>query len=133
MNNSLPRIALATFMACACNSAVAQDTDTVEVREMLAHMQELHSSLHGMTITMTGAIGTTIGDLLYFKNDDGRFQVQFDAGSSARKSIEGCELEWFGWANSNCIVEVDAEIAVTTEYNFADGGAIKLIVYEVRR
>lgn len=97
MNKTLPRIALATFMACACNSAVAQDTDTVEVREMLAHMQELHSSLHGMTITMTGAIGTTIGDLLYFKNDDGRFQVQFDAGRSARKSIEGCELEWFGW------------------------------------
>ena len=68
----------------------------------------------------------------YFKNDHGQFAVQFDAGRSARKSIEGCELELFGWANSDCIVEVDAEIAVEKAYGFADGGEVKLIVYNVR-
>ena len=82
---------------------------------------------------MKGAIGTFIGDSLYFKNDHGRFEVQFDAGRNARKSIEGCELEWFGWANSKCIVEVDAELVVEEVYSFAEGGEVSLIVYALRK
>lgn len=112
--------------------AYAEETDTVEVLAAVDQMAKIHASLEGKTVTMRGAIGTMIGDTLYFKNDHGQFAVQFDAGRNARKSIEGCELEWFGWANSDCIVEVDAEIAIETAYDFADGGEIKLIVYEVR-
>ena len=114
------------------SAASAQDTDTTEVMAAVEQMTKIHASLQGKTITMRGAIGTLFGDSLYFKNDHGQFAVQFDAGRSARKSIEGCELELFGWANSDCIVEVDAEIAVEKAYGFADGGEVKLIVYNVR-
>ena len=82
---------------------------------------------------MKGAIGTFITDSLHFKNQHGQFDVQFDAGRKARKSKEGREVEWFGWANSNCIVEVDAELEVDEAFSFANGGKIKLIVYDVRK
>ena len=114
-------------------AASAQDTDTAEVMAAVDQMAKIHASLQGKTITMRGAIGTLIGDSLYFKNDHGQFAVQFDAGRNARKSIGGCKLEWFGWANSDCIVEVDAEIAIKEAYTFADGGEVKLIVYDVRK
>ncbi len=120
------------FSVSWASGAMAQDTNTTEVMTAIDEMAAIHASLQGKTVTMRGAIGTLIGDNLYFKNDQGRFSVQFDAGRNARKSIDGCELEWFGWANSDCIVEVDAEIAIEEVYDFADGGQVKLIVYDVR-
>lgn len=133
MTKTLINIAFSTFVALVGTAASAEETDTIEVMQTIEQMAKLHASLKGKTVTMNGAIGTMIGDTLYFKNDHGQFKVQFDAGRNARKLIEGCELEWFGWANSDCIVEVDAEIEIDTAYDFADGGEIKLIVYEVRR
>jgi len=133
MSKKLINIAFSALMALMSTTAVAQDTDTTEVMGAVEQMAKLHASLKGKTVTMNGAIGTLVSDTLYFKNDHGQFQVQFDAGRSARKLIEGCELEWFGWANSDCIVEVDAEVEIETAFTFAEGGEIKLIVYEVRR
>ncbi len=75
---------------------------------------------------MRGVIGTLFGNALYVKNDHGQFKVQFDAGRSARKFIEGCELELFGWANSNCVVDFDVEIAIEEPYDFAQGGEFNI-------
>ena len=121
------------LFACSATAVTAQDTDTATVMQTVEEMAELHASLNGKTVKMRGAIGTLIGETLYFKNDDGQFAVQFDAGRNARKTIEGCELEWFGWANSNCIVDIEAEITIEKVYDFADGGEIKLIVYDVQK
>lgn len=113
-------------------AASAEETDTAEVMRIYKRMEELHSSLVGKTLTIRGAIGTLIGDALYLKNDMGQFDVQFDAGRNARRKVENCELEWFGWENSECIFEFDAEIAIEEPYDFAKGGELKLIIYEVR-
>ena len=133
MTTRIMNVIFSLVFASLGAGAAAEDTDTAEVMQTVEQMAKLHASLSGKTVTMGGAIGTIFGDTLYFKNDFGQFSVQFDAGRNARKSIEGCELEWCGWANSDCIVEVDAEISIETEYDFADGGELKLIVYEVRR
>lgn len=125
-------LAVGLVMSFAPNVVSAEETQTEEVRTILNEIEILHASLAGKTITMRGAIGTFIGDQLYIKNDDGQFKVQFDAGRSARQLIEGCELEWFGWANSECVFEFDAEIKIEKEFTFADGGEIVLIVYELR-
>jgi hypothetical protein len=123
------------LFACSATAVTAQDTDTdtATVIQIVEEMAELHASLNGKTVKMRGAIGTLFGEALYFKNDDGQFSVQFDAGRNARKTIEGCELEFFGWANSNCIVDIEAEITIETVYDFADGGEIKLIIYDVQK
>ncbi|MCK4861656.1 MAG: hypothetical protein KAS85_07085 [Rhodobacteraceae bacterium] len=122
-------LAALVFAASAVN---AEETQTAEVEQSISEISALYSSLEGKTITMRGAIGTFISDTLLFKNDMGQFTVQFDAGRSARKRTEGCELEWFGWQNSSCLFEVDAEIAFDSEYSFSNGREVKLIIYEVR-
>lgn len=128
-------IAVASLVCGLFNisGVAAQEPDTSAVMATVAQISELHASLNEKAVTMRGGIGTLIGDNLYFKNDHGQFSVQFDAGRSARKAIEGCKLEWYGWANSDCIVEVDAEIVIETAYSFSEGGEIKLIVYNVRK
>ena len=125
----------ALFLTATMGShlANAEETNTAEVLDTVSQISALYSSLEGKTISMTGAIGTLISDTLYLKNDDGKFKVQFDAGRAARKQIAGCELEFFGWANSDCIVDVDAEIMIEDKFSLADGVEITLIVYELER
>ena len=121
------------LVVLACSTpALSEVIQTTEVTEIVKKMTELHASLNGKTVTMKGAIGTLLSDELFFKNEDGQFSVQFDAGRAARKKVEGCELEWFDWAKSKCLFEVDAEIVVDEPFSFADGGKIKLIVYDIR-
>ena len=132
MKTTTLKAAFALTAAFLSSPAFAQDTDTDAVLDAVGQIARLHASLSEMTVTMSGAIGSLLGHGLYFKNDHGQFTVQFDAGRSARKSIAECEVELFGWANSNCIVEIDAEIAIEEAYTFANGGKVKLIVYEVR-
>lgn len=119
-------------LAFAASTVNAEETQTAEVEQTISEISALYRSLEGQTITMRGALGTFIGDTLIFKNDMGQFTVQFDAGRSARKRTEGCELEWFGWQNSNCLFEVDAEIAFDTDYSFSNGREVTLIIYELR-
>lgn len=120
---------LATLMAGA---VVAQETDTLEVTRIIGEIAQRHAALSGKTITMTGTLGTYISDNIYFANEDGFFEVQFDAGREARRRIEGCLVTPFGTSSSQCVFEIDAELVVAERFDLADGGEIKLIVYEVR-
>ena len=81
---------------------------------------------------MKGALGTFVGEAIYFKNDNGMFEVQFDAGRAARKKIEGCQLDWFVWSKSKCLFDVDAEISISEAFSLAEGGKITLIIYDIR-
>lgn len=112
--------------------ASAEETQTGEVLALMRQISDLHAQLDGKTATLSGGLGTLIGDTIYFQSDLGRFQVQFDAGREARRLIEGCEISLFGNVESRCVFEVDAELRVSESYNLADGGEIELIVYNVR-
>ena len=92
---------------------MADETQTAEVRQIVAQLSKLHQSLAEKTVTLKGALGTFVGDDIYFKNDNGMFEVQFDAGRMARKKIDGCQLNWFDWSKSKCLFEVDAEISIS--------------------
>jgi hypothetical protein len=123
---------LITLMILLPSIACAESTQTKSVLATTDKISGLYNSLSGKTVTMRGAIGTKIGDQLYFKNDHGQFKVQFDAGRAARKKIEGCKIEWIGWKNSKCLHEVDAEIKLDGKYSLSDGIDLDLIVYEIR-
>jgi len=114
--------------------ATGQDseTQTEVVNGIVAQIESLHASLNGKTITATGAVGTLIGETLYFVNAAGKFKVQFDAGREDRRRIEGCEVPLFGDADPKCIFTVDAELSVSEPYTLADGGEVRLIIYDVK-
>ncbi len=50
----------------------------------------------------------------------------------ARRKIEGCEVNWSGWENSQCIFVADVEISIDQDFQFAQGIQPKLIVVEIR-
>lgn len=93
-------------------------------------LAELRIGLTGKEITVAGHIGTglDIGDdeALSFRDDEGNiYPVVFDAGRTARKSLEGCEFAMFG-GGSPCAMEGRAEVEL-------DGSRLRLIIYEVAR
>lgn len=119
-----------------CGALVIASGSAHAETDFLAKISEIagmYRELDGTELTSRGAIGTMIGENLYFKNELGQFQVIFDAGREARRAIEGCELEWFGWQNSDCIVEIDAEISIDDTFEFSQGVQPKLIIFGIRR
>jgi len=126
------KLLVAPLLFCASQSA-SEETQTGEVLSLTKQLSELHTQLDGKTITLTGGLGTFIGDRIYFLNDLGRFEVQFDAGREARRLIEGCQINPWGDTEARCLFEVDAELMVSESYSLADGGEVKLIVYDVRQ
>jgi len=125
-------ILVLTTVLFSSTATLAQNTQTTEVEEIVRDISAAYTSLNGKTITLRGAIGTLFGDSIYFANANGRFEVQFDAGRTARKKIANCELNMFDWQRSDCTVEVDAEILIKEPFSFAEGTEVTLIVYEVR-
>lgn len=126
------KIGAALVFTALVSPAHSEETQTSEVLSVMQQISSLHSSLNGMTATLMGGLGTIIGDQIYFQSDLGRFRVQFDAGREARRRIEGCSITLFGNVESRCVFEVDAELRVSESFNLADGGEIRLIVYNVR-
>lgn len=126
------KIGAALVCAALVSPAHSEETQTAEVLSVMQQIASLHSSLNGMTATLTGGLGTIVGDQIYFQSDLGRFRVQFDAGREARRRIEGCSITLFGNVESRCVFEVDAELRVSESFNLADGGEIRLIVYSIR-
>lgn len=130
--------ALSNFVLVSVTSlfpawAKASDqTQTEEVLGILEFMKAAHNELDGMTVTLTGGLGTIFGDQLYFQHELGRFTVQFDAGREARRKIEGCSITLFGNIDSRCVFEVDAELRASSSYKLSDGGEMELIIYAVR-
>ena len=93
-------------------------------------LAEMRVDLTGREITVTGHIGSglEIGDdeALSFRDAEGNiYPVIFDAGRTARKSLEGCEFAMFG-GGSPCAMEGKAEVEL-------DGSHLRLIIYEVAR
>lgn len=122
--------------AALAGSAAAQMADTSEVRVTVSQIARLHAGLDGKIIDVTGALGTLIGDTLYFRSADGLLsddliEVQFDAGREARRLVEGCSITLFGNADPRCVFDVEAELDVIEPYNLPDGGRIRLIILDV--
>ncbi|MDP3197650.1 hypothetical protein [Tabrizicola sp.] len=91
-------------------------------------LAELRNGLTGREITVSGHIGTglDIGDdeALSFRDLDGNtYPVVFDAGRTARKTLEGCKFAMFG-GGSPCAMDGKAELEL-------DGSRLRLIIYEV--
>lgn len=110
----------------------SEQTQTDQVLGIVELIRAAHNELDGMTVTLTGGLGTIFGDQLYFQHDLGRFAVQFDAGRDARRKIEGCSITLFGNVDSRCVFEVDAELRASSSYKLSDGGEMELIIYAVR-
>ncbi len=123
---------LAIILLSTTGASSAQETQTSEVDTIVRGISSAYTALGGKTITMRGAIGTAYGDTIYFINPRGRFEVQFDAGRTARKKIADCEVSIFDWQRSNCFVEIDAEILIKEPFSFPSGAEVTLIVYEIR-
>ncbi len=85
------------------------------------------NTLAGREVTIEGRIGTgldiTDDEALFFRNDLGTFPVVFDAGRTARRSVETCEFGLFA-GEGGCEMTGMAEIEI-------DGSRIRLIVYQV--
>ena len=93
-------------------------------------LPELRAGLAGREVAVTGHIGAglDIGDdeALSFRDAEGNvYPVIFDAGRTARKSLEGCKFAMFG-GGSPCAMEGKAEIEL-------DGSRLRLIIYEVAK
>ena len=93
-------------------------------------LAELRTGLVGREITVTGHIGAGLdisdNEALSFRDQEGNiYPVIFDAGRTARKSLEGCEFAMFG-GGSPCAMDGKAEVEL-------DGSSLRLIVYEVDR
>jgi hypothetical protein len=93
-------------------------------------LAELRAGLTGREIAVTGHIGSglDIGDdeALSFRDAEGNvYPVVFDAGRTARKSLEGCKFAMFG-GGSPCAMDGKAEVEL-------DGSRLRLIVYEIAR
>lgn len=107
----------------------AQGTD-----ELDGKIRDFYSDVDGKEVSIKGAIGTFISDTLKFGDTSGIYDVIFDAGRNARKSIEGCEINLFSLQASNCFIEGKAEIVVDwNEGDPGDGYPIKLSIYEMVR
>lgn len=93
-------------------------------------LAELRAGLGGREITVNGFIGAGLDisddEALSFRDPEGNvYPVIFDAGRTARKSLEGCEFAMFG-GGSPCSLEGKAEVEL-------DGSRLRLIIYEVAR
>ncbi|MBN8633075.1 MAG: hypothetical protein J0L76_19755 [Rhodobacterales bacterium] len=93
-------------------------------------LAELRKDLTGRELAVAGHIGSglDIGDdeALSFRDIEGNvYPVVFDAGRTARKSLEGCKFAIFG-GGSPCAMDGKAEVELY-------GSRLRLIVYEITR
>lgn len=91
-------------------------------------LQDLCGRIVGAEVEITGHIGTgldmTDDEALTFRDPEGTvYPVVFDAGRTARKSLEGCKFEMFS-GGTPCAMSGKAEVEL-------DGSRLRLIVYEV--
>ena len=91
---------------------------------------EARGDLIGREVDISGHIGRGLelmdDQALTFRDADGTiYPVVFDAGRTARKSLEGCEFAMFG-GGSPCKMAGKAEIEL-------EGSRIRLIIFEVVR
>ncbi len=132
MFHILKAVICASALLSFSQNVNAEEMQTKDVNIILGKIERLYEELNGKTATIYGAIGTLIGDQLYLKNDSGTYEVIFDAGRNARKQIQACELEWFGWKNSECRFEFDVEYQIEKSDEISDGKKIRLIVFALR-
>jgi hypothetical protein len=91
-------------------------------------LSELRARVSGVEVLIEGHIGTGLvmmdDEALVFRDaDEIVYTVVFDAGRTARKSLEGCKFAMFG-GGSPCAFAGKAEIEL-------DGAQIRLIIFEV--
>ena len=109
------------------SATLAQSLDTVRSALLSAYQQANTSE-----VSIKGAIGTLLGETVYFVDETGRYKVKLDAGRDVRRKIESCELNLFDSGGSKCQISGKAEVAVDlNDNNFGDGYEIELILFSV--
>lgn len=122
----------AIFAAGMLPAHVMAQEEVKDTTELDGALRNIYQIINLQEIRVKGAIGSLIGDQLYFVDDTGRYKVELDAGRDIRRQIDGCEIAIFGPKESLCQLSGMAEIAIDTEDdNIGDGFEISLILYRV--
>jgi len=118
------------LLSSLATPSIAQETvgtDTIRDAVVTAYQ-----SVDRKEVRVSGVIGTTFGDILYFADGTGRYKVKLDAGRDFRRQTEGCEILLFDTLKSPCKFTGMAEVAFDSEDdNIADGIEMTLILYRV--
>ena len=120
------------------------DTSESDFLHKWNQVEALYHEIDGSDVSLTGAIGTMVGDDLFLASQDvdGLIHVELEAGRQARDAIQGCSVigmtggreEGFTKRKDGCMVEVKGEAKIGFDYPvFAPHYTLKLYVYELRR
>lgn len=123
---------ICTGFVLTCISGLASPAFADDLSAFSDSARSLYADMEGKEIAVSGAIGTTYGDQLYFYDATGNYPILLDAGRSVRRELEGCEINPFlEPEQSTCQMSGMAEIQIDwDESNLSNGYEVELIIFE---
>lgn len=90
-----PSIGGGLICALLGSTPVASQEIVSTLPELFDGLKAFYSEVEGYEMPIDGAIGTFVGDQLYYRDSTGSYRVLLDAGRTVRRELEGCEVNLF--------------------------------------